>query len=143
MNSYKECDKFVTSHREFQTREELVKFLDLPSTKVVYQLCSWQESPANHITELNLIGSTYRCKMINTLRFDAAEGHNYVNDLQNSPAKGVFSTEEKAEKYLAMAQAVYAVNKAWQGKVADNKEESDRWDDHYFGFDYVSGRPYV
>ena len=46
----------------------------------------------------------------------------FVSDLQNSPSKGVFTSEERAEKYLAAAKSAFESDEEWQNEFLEKQE---------------------
>lgn len=50
----------------------------------------------------------------------------FVDDIQNGPAKGVFTSKEAAEAFYEAAKAAFASNPEWQKDHAELEEESRR-----------------
>lgn len=64
----------------------------------------------------------------------------FVEDLQNLPAKAVFTSERAAERYSFAAHTAFASDLEWQAEVAREKMLSDEYDG---GFEMGDDDPMV
>ena len=110
--------------REFKTHKKIIAAFKNGGT--MWEVRIWFSKP-NHIEEMKILkikkNRGNEVVIVEVPNFPNEE--HFISDMQNHPAKAVFTSKERAEKFFEAAKKAFAEDKEWQTQ-SDFEFEKDK-----------------